>query len=146
MKISLPPTVAIIRSLIIEVSNENYAIPISNVIEALNVNESNIKVIHDQPLLYVRDKLIPMIKLKDIFEIEDNKPKQHKEIGIVVEKDNEEMAIIVDSILDQQEIVIKPIGSVLSRVKGFSGVTILGDGKVIPILDVSTLIGGNRDA
>jgi len=146
IKISLPPTVAIIRALVVEVANENYAIPISNVIEALNVNESNIKVIHDQPLLYVRDKLIPMIKLKEIFEIEDNKPKSHKEIGIIVEKDNEEMAIIVDSIIDQQEIVIKPIGSVLSRVKGFNGVTILGDGKVIPILDVSTLIGGNRDA
>ncbi|WP_462273517.1 chemotaxis protein CheA, partial [Methanohalophilus sp.] len=146
MKISLPPTVAIIRALVVEVANENYAIPISNVIEAINVNESNIKVIHDQPLLYVRDKLIPMIKLKEIFEVEDNKPKSQKEIGIIVEKDNEEMAIIVDSIIDQQEIVIKPIGSVLSRVKGFSGVTILGDGKVIPILDVSTLIGGNRDA
>ncbi|OBZ35478.1 chemotaxis protein CheA [Methanohalophilus sp. DAL1] len=146
IKISLPPTVAIIRALVVEVANENYAIPISNVIEALNVNESNIKVIYDQPLLYVRDKLLPMIKLKEIFEIEENKPKSHKEIGIIVEKDNQEMAIIVDSIIDQQEIVIKPIGSVLSRVKGFNGVTILGDGKVIPIIDVSTLIGGNRDA
>ncbi len=64
---------------------------------------------------------------------------------IIVEKENEEVGLIVDSIIDQQEIVIKPLGNVLSNSKGFIGATILGDGRVIPIIDVSMLIKGDID-
>ncbi|ABE51356.1 chemotaxis protein CheA [Methanococcoides burtonii] len=146
MRINLPPTVAIIKSLIIESGNEIYAIPISNVVEALDVNKDNFKLIRDQPLLYVREKLLPAIRLKEFFDIGEHVTQLEKEVGIIVERENEEVALLVDSIIDQQEIVIKPLGSILSKVKGFIGVTILGDGKVIPILDVSALVGGDIDA
>lgn len=143
IRIDIPPTVAIIKSLIVKTGEEIYAIPISNVVEALDVGSENYKFIQDNPLLYVRDKLIPAVKLKELFRIEGEQVE--KEVGIIVEKENEEVGLIVDSIIDQQEIVIKPLGSVLSRVRGFIGVTILGDGRVIPILDVSILIGGDLD-
>ncbi|WP_135607206.1 chemotaxis protein CheW [Methanococcoides methylutens] len=146
MRINLPPTVAIIKSLVVESGNETYAIPISNVVEALDVNKDNFKLIRDQPLLYVREKLLPAIRLKEFFDIGEYGKQLEKEVGIIVERESEEVALLVDSIIDQQEIVIKPLGSVLSKVKGFIGVTILGDGRVIPILDVSALVGGDIDA
>lgn len=143
IRIDLPPTVAIIKSLLIEVGPETYAIPISNVVKALSVDDEDYKFVKGSPLLYVKNKLIPIIELKETFNLEYEK--SDKKIAIIVEKENEEFALIVDSIIDQQEIVIKPLTSIFSNSKGFSGVTILGDGRVIPILDVSTLIRDDID-
>ncbi|MDQ1276323.1 MAG: two-component system, chemotaxis family, sensor kinase CheA [Euryarchaeota archaeon] len=143
VRIDLPPTVAIIKSLLVDVGPETYAIPISNVVKALSVCSSDYKLVKETPLLYIRDKLIPIVELKETFNIECEK--LDKRIAIIVEKENEEVGLIVDSIIDQQEIVIKPLGNVLSTSKGFIGATILGDGRVIPIIDVSMLIKGDID-
>jgi chemotaxis protein histidine kinase CheA len=143
VRIDLPPTVAIIKSLLIEVGPEIYAIPISNVVKALSVDSADYKYVKGTPLLYVNNKLIPIVELKETFNIECEK--LDKEIAIIVEKENEEIGLIVNSIIDQQEIVIKPLTNIFSNSKGFSGVTILGDGRVIPILDVSTLIRDDID-
>jgi two-component system chemotaxis sensor kinase CheA len=143
VRIDLPPTVAIIKSLLIEVGPETYAIPISNVVKALSVDNDDYKLVKGTPLLYIKNKLIPIVELKEVFNIECEK--LDKEIAIIVEKENEEVGLIVDSIIDQQEIVIKPLTNIFSNSKGFSGVTILGDGRVIPILDVSTLIRDDID-
>jgi two-component system chemotaxis sensor kinase CheA len=143
VRIDLPPTVAIIKSLLIEVGPEIYAIPISNVVKALSVDSADYKYVKGTPLLYVNNKLIPIVELKETFNIECEK--LDKEIAISVEKENEEIGLIVNSIIDQQEIVIKPLTNIFSNSKGFSGVTILGDGRVIPILDVSTLIRDDID-
>ncbi|MEM0330985.1 MAG: chemotaxis protein CheW, partial [Archaeoglobaceae archaeon] len=89
----------------------------------------------------VRDKLIPAFKLSEIFGCENGKG---RDVGIIVEKEGEKFALVVDSILDQQEIVVKPLTGFLSKVKGFSGVTILGDGTVVPIIDISSLLGGDK--
>ena len=140
VRISLPPTVAIIKSLIVKVGDENYAIPLSSVLEALYVTKENWKVIHGNPFLYIRGKLVPAVKLRELFNIKNGKVE--KEVGIIVEREGERYGLVVDAITNQQEIVIKPLSSFLSKVKGFGGVTILGDGRVIPILDVSSLIGG----
>ena len=143
VRIDLPPTVAIIKSLLIEVGPEIYAIPISNVVKALSVDNNDYKLVKGTPLLYVNNKLISIMELKETFNVECEK--LDKEIAIIVEKENEEVGLIVDSIIDQQEIVIKPLTNIFSNSKGFSGVTILGDGRVIPILDVSTLIRDDID-
>jgi len=143
IRIDLPPTVAIIKSLLVEVGSEIYAIPISNVVKALSVNSSDYKLVKETPVLYIRDKLIPVVELKEIFHVSCEKLDQ--EIAIIVEKENEEVGLIVDSIIDQQEIVIKPLGNIFSNSKGFIGATILGDGRVIPIIDVSMLIKGDID-
>ncbi|MDI9645659.1 MAG: chemotaxis protein CheA [Archaeoglobales archaeon] len=142
IRIQLPPTIAIIKALLVNVSNETYAIPISSVVEALYVDSTNYKVIHGNPFIIVRDKLVPAFKIKEIFGIRNGK--MEREVGIVVEKNGEKYALIVDSISEQQEIVIKPLTGYLSKVKGFNGITILGDGRVVPILDISSLIGGDN--
>ncbi|MDD3042520.1 MAG: chemotaxis protein CheA [Methanosarcinaceae archaeon] len=143
IRIDLPPTVAIIKSLLVKVGAETYAIPISNVVKALSVDSKDYKLINEKPLIYIGDKIIPVLELKDIFNIQCDK--LEKVLAIIVEMENEEVGLIVDSIIDQQEIVIKPLGQIFSNIKGFIGVTILGDGRVIPILDVSVLIRGDID-
>jgi len=143
IRINLPPTVAIIKSLLVEVGPETYAIPISNVVKALSVDNNDYKLVKGTPLLYINDKLVPILELKETFNVECEK--SDKQIAIIVEKENEEVGLIVDSIIDQQEIVIKPLTNIFSSLKGFIGVTILGDGRVIPILDVSMLIRDDID-
>jgi len=142
IRIHLPPTVAIVKSLLVKVANETYAIPISSVVEALYVGEDNWKVIHGNPFLIVRGKLVPAFKLRELFNVRNGRPE--REVGIIVEKEGEKYALIADTIAEQQEIVIKPLTGYLAKIKGFSGVTILGDGRVVPILDVSSLLGGDR--
>ncbi|WP_456329579.1 chemotaxis protein CheW [Archaeoglobus sp.] len=142
IRIHLPPTVAIVKSLLVKVADETYAIPISSVVEALYVSEDNWKVIHGNPFMIVRGKLVPAFKLRDMFNVKNGRPE--KEVGIIVEKEGERYALIADTIAEQQEIVIKPLTGYLAKIKGFSGVTILGDGRVVPILDISSLLGGDR--
>ncbi len=143
IRIDLPPTVAIIKSLLVEVGSETYAIPISNVVKALSVDKNDYKLVKGTPVLYINDRLIPILELKEIFNIKCEK--SDKQIAIIVEKENEEVGLMVDSIIDQQEIVIKQLANIFSSLKGFIGVTILGDGRVIPILDVSMLIRDDID-
>ncbi len=142
IRIRLPLTVAIIKSLLIKVGEETYAIPISSVVEALYVTNENLKYIHGNPFLLVRGKLIPAFRLKELFNVKNGRVE--KEVGIIVEKEGEKYALIADAISDQQEIVIKPLSGFLSKIKGFSGITILGDGRVVPIIDVSSLLGGDK--
>uniref|UniRef100_A0A7J2TL42 Chemotaxis protein CheA n=1 Tax=Archaeoglobus fulgidus TaxID=2234 RepID=A0A7J2TL42_ARCFL len=141
VRIILPPTVAIIKSLLVKIGAQTYAIPISNVVEAVYVDASNYRRIHGNPFLIVREKLIPAFRLSEIFGCENGK---ERGVGIIVEKEGEKFALIVDAIVDQQEIVVKPLTGLLSKVKGFSGVTILGDGTVVPIIDVASLLGGEK--
>lgn len=141
IRIILPPTIAIIKSLLVSVGGQIYAIPLSNVIEAVYVDEKNWKKIHGNPFLIVRGKPILAFRLSEIFGCPDG---DGRKVGIVVERESERYALIVDSIVGQQEIVVKPLTGFLSKVRGFSGVTILGDGTVVPIVDVSSLLGGDR--
>lgn len=141
IRIILPPTVAIIKSLLVSVGGQIYAIPLSNVVEAVYVDEKNWKKIHGNSFLMVREKPIPAFVLSEIFGCSNG---SGRKVGIIVEKESEKYALIVDSIVDQQEIVVKPLTGLLSKVRGFSGVTILGDGTVVPIVDISSLLGGDR--
>lgn len=133
--ISLPPTVAIIRALIVKVGTEFYAIPLSNVLKAVSV-KGNLETLQGQKILYVRNEIIPAVWLRDLFGIGG---KTLEEVAVIVDKEGEKVALIVDSILDRQEIVIKPLGGYLSKIRGISGFTVLGNGRIIPVLDITTL-------
>jgi two-component system chemotaxis sensor kinase CheA len=141
IRIVLPPTVAIIKSLLVRIDGQTYAVPISNVIEAVYVDSGNYRKIHGNPFLLVRGNLIPAFRLSEIFGCGNG---NENGVGIIVEREGEKVALVVDAIVDQQEIVVKPLTGLLSKVRGFSGVTILGDGTVAPIIDVASLLGGEK--
>lgn len=137
--LSLPPSMAIIRVLIVEISNEWYAIPLNDVLEVAIVRDKDEKTISQMNVLKIREKIIPIIHLSDIFNL-NNKSKKSSYAVIVEKSDGTLVALLVDAILDHRDILIKPLDKFLSHVEGLGGITILGNGKVVPILDIDSVL------
>ena len=152
--LKLPLTVAIIKAMLVEVNNEIYAIPIANIAETVKVKRSRIKHIEKFEVINLRDEVLPLFRLDKALKnrqinppqkaesVQGEKREEDKEIAIVVvESGTKKAGLVVNQVLGQQEVVIKSIGTFLKGIKGFSGATILGDGRVALILDVATLLG-----
>lgn len=136
----LPLTTAIIQALLISVGDELYAIPLSSVVEVVRWSDlnGNVRQLHGEQVMLLRGSLLPLLSLRCLLELPNGEEKPNA--VVVVERSGEKLGLFVDSIIEQQEIVVKPLGKLLQGVKGLSGFTILGDGRVVPILDVLTLI------
>jgi two-component system chemotaxis sensor kinase CheA len=135
--LKLPPTIAIIQALLMNVSREKYAVSITNVVETVYITEADIRTIGGQEAIVIRDSILPLHRLHDIFGLPAGE--SGKYTAIVVEKAEQKVALLVDSIESQQEIFVKPLSGLLLNVRGLEGVTIMGNGRVVPILDISTL-------
>lgn len=139
--LKLPITLAIISGMIVTVNSQYYVIPISSVIEVLRVNKKEIYHINQKPVTKIRERVVPIISLKkylykDISENEDLEFLYIVVVGIA----EQQLGVQVDSLLGQKEVVIKSLGSYLKKVPGIAGSTIMGDGRVIMILDINELI------
>lgn len=143
VSLQLPISMAIIQALIVGLNNRVYAIPFSSVISTLNVKQEQMKTIQGQKVIVVQDKTIPLLDLCDLFD--EHRSNLSDFNVVIVEKNNQQVGLIVDTLIDQHEIVIKSFDKTLRRVEGFSGATILGDGNVVLIMDVDNLLnlGGN---
>jgi len=138
--IRLPLTLAIIQALLVEVRDEVYAIPLSSVVETLLIKKKDIRTVGRLPMVQVRGNTLPLISLRERFDIpEDDEPREEVYV-VVVGLGERTVGLIVDELQGQQEIVIKSLGDFLSNQHGIAGATILGDGKVTLILDIGTLI------
>lgn len=138
--IQLPLTLSIISALLIEISDERFAIPLSSIIETAIIRKSDILTAHNQQVIDFRGKVVPLINLKELFKM-DGQTKDDQFISIVIVRKGEKMAgIIVDSFIGQQEIVLKSLGNYLNEVFAISGATILGNGQVALIIDCNSLI------
>ncbi|MFH1460339.1 MAG: chemotaxis protein CheA [Candidatus Omnitrophota bacterium] len=146
-KLLLPLTVAIIRAMLVKVGKEIYAIPISNIAETVKVSTQKIKFIEKLEVINLRNEVLPLVRLRHILGTQDSEEAgkdQNKDKGVsivVVERSAKKIGLVIDTVIGQQEVVIKSIGKLLKSIKGFAGATILGDGKVALILDVGTLVG-----
>lgn len=136
--VRLPLTLAIIQSLMVNVGEERYAIPLSNIqsIEDIDINE--FKFVQNQEVVVMRGDIIPIVRLSKVLDIETTDAESV--IVVVVKKGERQVGFTVDSLIGQQEIVIKPIGKYLSGIKMIAGATILGNGEVALILDINTLV------
>ncbi|MCK5108196.1 MAG: chemotaxis protein CheA [Methanosarcinales archaeon] len=137
--LKLPLTMAIIQALLVEVAQNVYAVPISSVLETIAVPTASIRVMGQQKLITLRGRVLPLMWVHDLFgNISEN---GHEEVtAVVVDRGGQQVGLVVDSLIGQQEIAIKSLSGMLSGVKGFAGATILGDGKVIMILDVASML------
>ena len=142
--IRLPLTLAIIRSLMISLGDQIYAFPMANVQETLRVSEDEIKSIGNSEVIVVRDKIVPLLRLKEHFAIVDNTHEDadlSKDLFVVIITSmDKSAAVVVDKLLGEQEVVIKSLGDYLGDIDGLSGATILGDGSVALIIDARGLI------
>ena len=140
--IQLPLTLAIIQSLIVKVGSGTYAIPLTNVSEIIGVYKNQIKSIENKEVLLLRDQVIPLVHLGKVFNIDSYEPDniQHS-YAVIAEINNQKLGLVVDDLIGKQEIVIKTLVGIMRYAKNFSGATILGDGRVILIIDVASIYG-----
>lgn len=139
--IHLPLTLAILPTLMINLSHYQFALPLTNVLEAFNMEPDQINVIDGQEVIRVRDKPLPLFYLHPWLVRDAGSPECHPEQKvIVVQMGNQRFCLVVDHIAGQEEVVIKPLGSMLTHTPGFAGATITGDGSIALILDISSLI------
>ncbi|MBI4776595.1 MAG: chemotaxis protein CheA [Deltaproteobacteria bacterium] len=135
--IKLPLTLAIIDGIVVMVGGERYIIPAQSVKESLQARKDQyITVSGKGEAINIRGKIFSLIRLHRIFDIKTEKTSLEDAILAVVEYENREACLMVDDVVGKQEVVIKSLGHRLSKVKGFSGGTILGDGRVGLILDI----------
>jgi two-component system chemotaxis sensor kinase CheA len=148
VKVRLPLTLAIMDGMTVRVSNEVYILPLSSVVESFQVKASDINTVaQDAQLVKVRDEYMPVIEIDRVFEVprQDNNPEgSPNSIMVVIEADGSRVALMVDELLGQQQVVIKNLESNYKKVPNISGATILGDGRVALILDTSTLVRRTR--
>lgn len=137
--VRLPLTLAIIQALMINIANEKYAIPLSNIQNIEDVYKEDIKLVQNQEVIVVRNEIIPIIRLRDALGLPEAEDKEMM-MGVIVRKGEKQVGFIVDSLIGQQEIVIKSLGKYLSGIDIIAGATILGNGEVALILDVNSLI------
>jgi two-component system, chemotaxis family, sensor kinase CheA len=141
--IKIPLTLAIIAALIVEAGGHRFAIPQLSVVELVRArgnSEHRIERIKDAAMLRLRHKLLPLSKLSHLLGLDRNKP-QETDTGfiIVTQVGNETFGVVVDSVFHTEEIVVKPMSTMLRHIGLFSGNTILGDGSVILIVDPNGL-------
>jgi two-component system chemotaxis sensor kinase CheA len=134
--IKIPLTLAIVSALIVEAGGERFAIPQLSVIELVRASgggEHRIERIKDAPVLRLRNKLLPLVHLKQVLRIGEGE--SDKGFVVVTQVGHQIFGVVVDSVFHTEEIVIKPMSSKLRHIAAFSGTTILGDGAVIMIVD-----------
>ncbi|HEX6633224.1 MAG TPA: chemotaxis protein CheA, partial [Usitatibacter sp.] len=128
--IQLPLTLAVLDGMIVSVAEEQYIIPIEFVAEAFKPGASDIRTIVGQPsLVAVRGEQLPIVRLEDVVELPDSGEARGEPLCLVVEVDNRRAALLVDSLIGQQQLVVKSLDSNLHSVAGVAGATILGDGR-----------------
>ena len=144
--IRLPLTLAILDGQLIRVGSQTYIIPLISIIESLQVKSEDTKSIAGDAEVYrLREDYIPILRLHSIFNIGCDSTKLENGLLVVVEAEGQKVGLFVDDLLAQQQVVIKSLETNYKKIEGVSGATILGDGTVAMILDVSSLINLYRD-
>ncbi len=138
-KIKLPLTLAIIQGLMVGIGGEKYAIPISTIRNIEQIDVSTIERVQSKDVIHLRGSIIPIVRPYAKLGLPEPEEKDMVTV-VIVNKGEKPYGIVVDSLIGQQEIVIKSIGKYLSYVKVIAGATILGDGEVALILDVNHLV------
>ncbi|PWK12691.1 chemotaxis protein CheA [Tumebacillus permanentifrigoris] len=140
--IQLPLTLSIIQAMLVQIADEKYAIPLSSIIETAIINKADIKKVHKQAVIDFRGRVVPLLSLEDIFSIPRPDQQNLDEQNVVIVRKGDKMAaLVVDSFIGQQEVVLKSLGKYLTGgVFAISGATILGDGQVALIMDCNALI------
>lgn len=137
--IRLPLTLAIIQGLLVRVGREVYSIPIASVIESVRVKKSEINTIDNYEVLNVRNEVISVLRLSRLFNIPTNGNGEYCFVVIVGSQDKK-IGVMVDSLIGEEDVVIKPLRDQFTQSPGIAGASILGDGSVSLIIDVSQLL------
>ena len=139
LTIKIPLTLAIIQGLLVKVGKEVYAIPIASVIDSHRIKPEEIKLIDNYEVLNVRNDVVSLIRLNRLFKIPSEERRDYHFI-VIVGSGDKKMGLMVDSLIGEEDVVIKPLKDKYTNSPGIAGATILGDGTVSLIIDVSQLL------
>lgn len=137
--IRLPLTLAIIQALMVNLGNEKYALPLNNIRIITNIEKQQISKVQNQEVVLYRNQTLPIIRVAELLEVPGANRDSESLTVVIVRKGNQEAGLVVDSLIGQQEIVIKSLGKYLGGVKAIAGATILGNGGVALIVDPNQL-------
>ena len=138
--LKLPLTLAIIQSLLVRVGHETFAIPLHSVIEVVGLHDEDISTIRGREVITLREQVLPLMRIGEVLGVEGYTPDKTRTFAVIVGIAHHRLGLVVDALTGQKEIVIKPLGNYLKKVAGVAGSTIMGDGRVIMILDVGELV------
>ena len=138
--VRLPLTLAIIQALMVEIRDEKYAIALGSISNIEDIPVKDIKYVEAQEVIHLRGKVIPLIRMDQVLDIEPKEEEPESLTVVIVQKGENLAGLVVDNLIGQQEIVIKTLGKYINNNKIISGATILGDGEVALILDVNVLM------
>ena len=131
----LPPTMAIVDVMIVRINEKRLGIPISSIVEVANFRKNETHLIGKGEAILLRDEVLQILRLDDMAGAS-----LASEILVVVQYQKRKCCIPVDVVEGKQEVVVKPLSSFIGNTRGVSGITILGDGGVVPVIDVNTII------
>jgi len=135
--IRLPLTLAIIQALLFSVAGREFALPLANILETLSANQYQVDYVHGCSVIRLRDRIIPLLDMADFLGL----PKEEDYKYILVVSDGDTIiGLQANSLVGKKEIVIKPLGTFFSENRELAGVTLLGDGAIVPILDANGII------
>lgn len=140
MKLKIPLTLAIIQALLVGVQEEYYAIPLASVLETVRISKDEIYSVEGRSVLRLRDEVLSLVHIGDIFEVERILDSSDHAYVVVLGLGTSKLGLIVDTLVGQEEIVIKSLGDYLKGIEGIAGATIRGDGGVTLIVDVVALM------
>lgn len=138
--VRLPLTLAIIQALMVEVRDEKYAIPLNSIVTIEDVMVSDIKYVQQKEVINLRGTVIPLVRLDEVLDCPPREEESENLVVVIVKKGDKQTGLVIDNLLGQQEIVIKPLGKYINIHKMISGATILGDGEVALIIDSNSLV------
>ena len=136
--VKLPLTLAIIDGFLVQSEKERFVIPLTTVRECVRLTQEEIDAAHGEQIINIRNEIVPYVRLRDLFKLGNEH--SDKEQVVITESDNNRVGLVVDQVLGQSQVVIKSLGTVFRNVPLFSGATILGDGEVVPILDIGKIL------
>ncbi|MDP3120470.1 MAG: chemotaxis protein CheW [Sulfuricurvum sp.] len=140
MKLKIPLTLAIIQALLVGVQEEYYAIPLASVLETVRISKDEIYTVENRSVMRLRDEVLSLVHIGDIFEVERVFDNSEHAYVVVLGLAESKIGLIVDTLIGQEEIVIKSLGEYLKGIEGIAGATIRGDGGVTLIVDVAALM------
>jgi two-component system chemotaxis sensor kinase CheA len=140
MKLKIPLTLAIIQALLVGVQEEYYAIPLASVLETVRISKDEIYTVEGRSVMRLREDILSLVHIGDIFEVERILDGSEHAYVVVLGLGAQKLGLIVDTLVGQEEIVIKSLGDYLKGIDGIAGATIRGDGGVTLIVDVVALM------
>ena len=144
-RIKIPLTLAIIPALLVQVRGELFTIPLSTVEETIRIAPQDLSTIEGVEVLQLRETTLPLVRLADLFNMPTEPSDDGRAFVVVVSTGMKRVGLVVDVLRGQEEVVIKPLEDYLQEKSGFSGATILGDGRISLILDIYELVNLSID-